>query len=474
MSEYSYPDKNQIWPKPDYGKLLDKGIPKEAVYMQFCIREHFRQFEPDRLAADEVQAVTYQNLCEQMRDLTEQLESAEDMEWICAELYELCELEKDENAENSFKVPPDYYDFISPALVEDVVNLDQPWILAKEADKSVFFRAEMHQRELKKTLGRPLFSDYEKKMISRAKLGANRSSFKPELIEKGDNARLEQVQELFGLKIIDFGEQTSLLYRQAALDLTLESLADLSILLGVHPSQIGLTMNRHDYQGNLSLFIGMEQTEMTSSDTLGQYHGTENLIQLADRRGNGSLAHEFAHALDLYLGAEVFKTPEMYATARFVQTGNSTPVPELSELLNAMLYRPDGRPSEYLQKSLEWDRRTGQMGKLYWSSAPEMFARAFACFVHDKMDEKGISNTFLVKENENCPEPEGFERKQLNLLMEDAIKALRDKGILKSMDIGYDRLGKSYQMFADLLHGKSSVSFDFQEPEETADYEIEM
>ena len=61
----------------------------------------------------------------------------------------------------------------------------------------------------------------------------------------------------------------------------------------------------------------------------------------------------------------------------------------------------------------------------YWSSICEMFARAFDCYVHDKLVEAGITDTYLSGYSDRyCYEghyayPRGEERKKINKTIDD-------------------------------------------------------
>lgn len=83
--------------------------------------------------------------------------------------------------------------------------------------------------------------------------------------------------------------------------------------------------------------------------------------------------------------------------------------------------------------------RSERCGK-YWARDHEMFARAFACYVEDKLNKKGDKNTYLVHSTgkpDNMyfyPYPEGAERKRVNKAFDDLFKVLRkNKELRKSI-----------------------------------------
>ena len=58
----------------------------------------------------------------------------------------------------------------------------------------------------------------------------------------------------------------------------------------------------------------------------------------------------------------------------------------------------------------EWSK----LGHDYWTSDCEMFARAFACYIKDKLAEKGITDDYLCGHCEADGCTKGEERKVIN------------------------------------------------------------
>lgn len=74
--------------------------------------------------------------------------------------------------------------------------------------------------------------------------------------------------------------------------------------------------------------------------------------------------------------------------------------------------------------------------KGYWSSACEMAARAFACYISDKLAEKGMRNDYLCGHSEAAAAatPHGEERERINRAFDELFKALKAEGLLKPAD----------------------------------------
>lgn len=86
--------------------------------------------------------------------------------------------------------------------------------------------------------------------------------------------------------------------------------------------------------------------------------------------------------------------------------------------------------SQYLKDSEKFDDEYSKTEHGYWQSEIEMFARAFACFVHDRLTEAGIRCDYAVGHAESGPVPHGEERKTLNADFDDLIADFKSRGLL--------------------------------------------
>lgn len=108
-----------------------------------------------------------------------------------------------------------------------------------------------------------------------------------------------------------------------------------------------------------------------------------------------------------------------------------------------------GRTQEQKTREIHTDFYTGsskfesvfsKMGHHYWSSRCEMFARAFDCYISDKLKERGEENTYLTYGADSfvydldgvhyAAIPEGEERETLNKLFDELIEFLKKEEIL--------------------------------------------
>lgn len=85
------------------------------------------------------------------------------------------------------------------------------------------------------------------------------------------------------------------------------------------------------------------------------------------------------------------------------------------------------------------DTNYSKMGHGYWNSDVELFARAWACYLKDKLLEKGIVDDYLVGHADTAPvinpitkelvftSPQGKERENINKAFDNLIKTLKDE-----------------------------------------------
>ena len=97
--------------------------------------------------------------------------------------------------------------------------------------------------------------------------------------------------------------------------------------------------------------------------------------------------------------------------------------------------------TDYYKGSSDFDTAYSKMGHGYWSSSCEMFARAFDCYISDKIKESGLRSDYLSaradcfvmqdsKGKQIAAIPLGEERKVINEKFDVLIKDLKERGLL--------------------------------------------
>lgn len=112
-------------------------------------------------------------------------------------------------------------------------------------------------------------------------------------------------------------------------------------------------------------------------------------------RGAGSLAHEWGHALDLYV-AKCYNMDSLMATDASSLDNRQGKAP-FKELMNTIQYNGNEK-TEFYKNAEKLDKAFSKTDQGYWRSEVELFARAFASYVHDKLPEN--TSDYLVGHSE--------------------------------------------------------------------------
>jgi len=231
----------------------------------------------------------------------------------------------------------------------------------------------------------------------------------------------EDMLQVFKFRGGEFGNWESQLDRQTNLNMSFEAFMDLAVALGIKPEDISLG-------GNLAIAYGARG----HSSAIAHFEPDRNVINLTKMKGAGSLAHEWGHALDYFIARKAGLS-DAFATESFAKT-------IISPVINAMRYvqNDDGRSvtSNYHMDSKKADKEYCKEKHGYWASETEMFARAFACYVYDKLKNLGIRSDYLCG-HANLPSaiPKGKEREAINAAIDDMIAEMKSRGYLNSIEL---------------------------------------
>lgn len=339
----------------------------------------------------------------------------------------------------------------------------------------------------------------------------------------GEDITGQDYLDTFGFRGGEFGNWMNQTDRQASLNMGFEALKDLAFVLQISDKDIA-------YQGVLAIAFGARG----SGNAVAHYDSLRKVINLTKMRGAGSLAHEWWHGLDDYLGMKMgargmlseqphlyapFKklvdvmkykpeTPEQ-AAARTKMQRERTRMNAESLLDSAMLgslkrYGSEEQMTEYaalkeaflsgkagsvvelsaLKRSVtgriipkdtrdhlmifehilsgmqeqetpqigrtetDFYRNSFKMGKEcekdggYWESNTEMTARAFACYVKDRLPycsdylagHADCAIALVTDKNGNLgllkAFPEGEEREAINAVFDEIVADLKQRKIL--------------------------------------------
>ncbi|GAA5525546.1 hypothetical protein Maes01_02116 [Microbulbifer aestuariivivens] len=231
------------------------------------------------------------------------------------------------------------------------------------------------------------------------------------------------VRRTFGFRSISIGRWVTRQERDRAAGLFYDALADLMAILSGPEFLVSL-------RGTLSFQYGIGGRPGVSAF----YEPAARSFSLAKNAGPGSIAHEWFHALDHYLGGKAFTDApgRMFASEAWLR--DATPVAHpLNDRLYAcfrsiMLDEDGENPSELFRVSSRVDKANGCV---YYSDPAELCARAFEAFVQDA----GTGNNFLVAGTKASAEakmglyPTGRQRQRINSAFSEYFQTL-GRGLL--------------------------------------------
>ena len=114
-------------------------------------------------------------------------------------------------------------------------------------------------------------------------------------------------------------------------------------------------------------------------------------------------------------------------------SANLSKMPESVKKLVEAFKEQDGKETFFYESSKFFDGEYKKAGNGYWSSAHEMFARAFACYIKDKLD--GRRSDYLVGHAECAVSgvmvayPRKDEREFINQRFDEFFEDMIERGI---------------------------------------------
>ena len=179
----------------------------------------------------------------------------------------------------------------------------------------------------------------------------------------------QELKDEFGLHHIQFGNWVENKTRKENVNKTFDSLKDLQSIVG---KDIDISNG-----GTLSIAFGARGKKGASA----HYEPSKNIINLTKMSGAGSLAHEWWHSFDHYLGGDTMETLKGFRGLA-------------GELVSSL------EDLEFVKTSKQIDKTKG--GKAYFGTIPEFTARAFESYVIAKLKGNGAYNNFLATINEEA------------------------------------------------------------------------
>lgn len=193
---------------------------------------------------------------------------------------------------------------------------------------------------------------------------------------------------IFGFRGVQFGNYVNASERQQSLNQAYDSLYDLANVLGISPKAISLN-------GELGLAFGARGSGGKNAAS-AHYEPGQIVINLTKKKGAGSLAHEWWHALDNYFerarGRKINYLTDSPSTRFNADGSKDLRVREevsqaFKEVVATIKQSGMGKRSEVLDQA---------RSKAYWSTIIEMSARSFENYIIEKLGETGQRNDYLA------------------------------------------------------------------------------
>lgn len=237
---------------------------------------------------------------------------------------------------------------------------------------------DVTQTSKKRTTGKSQKQNFKLSELSEfSRIGRN-------MIQPGENISPERFVKTFPVHGGEFGNWLSNKERQNHLNMAYQAFYDLAEVLGIKPDDV-------TFGGKLSIAFGSRGRGGQSAAS-AHFEPLLEVINLTKMHGAGCLAHEWGHAMDHFLAASVSDSVAMATETHYL----SAYPPVFGKLLNVMIRRENGALTDFYVGSCKFDKTYRKSGHGYWASRCEMFARAFDCYVKDKLTALGYKNDYLT------------------------------------------------------------------------------
>lgn len=388
-----YATKQFVWPMPPGKEQVKSGTEKFTAYWQRAVRN---------LAYTSPHLLRHDTKLESIKAYITAMGSLRDRVMACRVPADIARFEE-ESARDDYDVG-----HWSDALnVRDLRSLRwQKGTLMRKMERSGFPEGKKKSYARKGKFIPPQLDHIERTGID---------------YRRGMHVSPKRWQNEFGFRGVEFGNWCSQNDRRASMDMCYDAFKDLAYSLRIADEDIA-------FGGSLALAFGARGHSAVNA----HYEPLREVINLTKMNGAGCTAHEWAHALDDKLAKEFGDVTNTLAS----QMADKSRLPQsFVRLVQALQRDADGNYTDYYRGSVLFDGAFSKTGHGYWSSACEMFARAFACYVKDTLGEKSDylyahadCYEFEFDDQSACAIPQGEEREIFNELFDSLFIELRNVG----------------------------------------------
>ncbi|QLH67098.1 hypothetical protein HXV88_11865 [Aeromonas veronii] len=208
----------------------------------------------------------------------------------------------------------------------------------------------------------------------------------------GEDVTPELFGKAFGFRGVEFGNWVEQDRRQRDLNNAYDALMDMAAVLGISPKSLSLN-------GELGLAFGARGSGGVNP-AAAHYEPGKVVINLTKMNGAGSLGHEWWHALDGYFARVGGETGTVMMTeARVVDlAARGSPYIHRGSVRKEMV-EAFGVVNRAIKQTALKERSKkldNKRSKAYWTTDPELSARAFESYLIAKLQDQGASNDYLA------------------------------------------------------------------------------
>ncbi|WP_421301505.1 LPD38 domain-containing protein [Aeromonas veronii] len=208
----------------------------------------------------------------------------------------------------------------------------------------------------------------------------------------GEDVTPELFGKAFGFRGVEFGNWVEQDRRQRDLNNAYDALMDMAAVLGISPKSLSLN-------GELGLAFGARGSGGVNP-AAAHYEPGKVVINLTKMNGAGSLGHEWWHALDGYFARTGGETGTVMMTeARVVDlAARGSPYIHRGSVRKEMV-EAFGAVNRAIKQTALKERSKkldNKRSKAYWTTDPELSARAFESYLIAKLQDQGASNDYLA------------------------------------------------------------------------------
>lgn len=492
--------KDNIWKKPDYQKMLENGFELEAICLIKIIRDRLSS-KPGRYVANEKYDFNQVNhdyvfTMNLIKEYCETHKTLEDIKKLASYIMEKIDYKNKDNP-NSYTLMWSISNGRTSPLQIFHSDLQKATLMIKNGfpnedipiwkknvviknQSNVYYAVKgrkviMHGNS-EDFIWKKLEEEYNKKKENR--------KHKQEIYDKPHlehlpeprykNITPEDFINDFGFRGLQFGEWLPDSERQVVLNMAYSALMDLVELYDLTPDMISLNNT-----------LGIAFGARGSGKANAHYEPDQTVLNLTRLKGAGSLVHEWAHALDNFIGKNGHTDTIENAYPRYASGGHQKTITRLDSLplldenlrqkientmeaiyhteindieleqhiskieklreynlslvekkikrrgLNSVFQRNIDNINKYCDNELKNIRKhypetiyyqTSQSMSDYWQRPTELFARAFECATFDLLKEKELESPYLV-----------------HSLLEEDLKRLESLDIINPYPIGDER-----------------------------------